>query len=99
MDLAGFPAHEYARSVKEYGKFMKMTDPSIETVACGSTGWGMPSFGDWERTVLGEAYDQIDYMAIHFYPDNPGDDQSFFDERRNGAVYQGRSRALRRYEN
>ena len=77
MDLAGFPAYEYARSVKEFGRMMKNVDPSIEIVACGSTGWGMPTFGDWERTVLEEAYDQIEYMAIHFYPDNPGDDQSF----------------------
>ena len=70
-------ADEYGRLVQETGKIMRLVDPSIETVACGTVGHGMPTFGSWEETLLTEAYDNIDYMAIHCYYGNPGDDQSF----------------------
>ena len=58
---------EYARLACETGKMMKWVDEDIELVACGSSSPGMPTFGEWERTVLREAYDQIDYMSMHNY--------------------------------
>ena len=63
-------AEEYARLAHEAGKIMKMTDPSIELVACGSSGPGMPTFGTWEETVLRECYDTVDYISLHSYYNN-----------------------------
>ncbi len=67
-------AREYGRKACEAAKIMKWTDPSIELVACGSSGLGMPTFGEWEETVLRECYDHIDYISLHNYYGNPDND-------------------------
>lgn len=64
-------AHEYGRTAAEAGRIMKMVDPSIECVACGSSGLGMPTFASWEAEVLQEAYDTVDYISLHSYYGNP----------------------------
>ena len=50
-------AVEYGRRAAEAGKVMRLVDPSIELVACGSSGPTMPTFGAWEATVLELAWD------------------------------------------
>ena len=74
-------AYEYGRTACETGKLMKWTDPSIELVACGSSFIGMPTFGEWERTVLRECYDQIDYISLHSYYGNQNNDTADFFSR------------------
>ncbi|MFU0827372.1 MAG: Intracellular exo-alpha-(1-_5)-L-arabinofuranosidase 1 [Lachnoclostridium sp.] len=64
-------AYEYGRIAAEAGRIMKMVDPSIELVACGSSGLPMDTFGVWEDTVLSECYDQVDYLSLHQYYGNP----------------------------
>lgn len=64
-------AREYGRLAAEAGKVMKWTDPSIQLVACGSSGSGMPTFGTWEETVLEETYDVADFLSLHSYYGNP----------------------------
>ena len=44
-------ATEYGRIACETAKLMKMFDPTIETVACGSSYRTMPTFGTWEEEV------------------------------------------------
>ena len=63
-------ADEYGRAATEAAKVMKWVDPSIELVACGSSDMGMPTFGEWERTVLDHTYDYIDYVSLHCYYGN-----------------------------
>jgi alpha-N-arabinofuranosidase len=60
-------AEEYGRVATEAAKVMKWTDPSIELVACGSSFSGMPTFGDWEKTVLDHCYEHVDYISLHTY--------------------------------
>ena len=67
-------ATEYARTACEAAKIMKWIDDSIELVACGSSHQNMPTFGEWEETVLREAYDHIDYLSMHEYYGNRDDD-------------------------
>jgi len=67
-------AEEYGRIAAETAKVMKWTDPSIELVACGSSNHEMPSFGDWELTVLEHTYDYVDYLSLHQYYGNAADD-------------------------
>lgn len=71
-------AEEYGRIALEAAKLMKRTDPSIELVACGSSNDRMPTFGDWELTVLDHAYDMIDYISMHEYYRNFEDDAPKF---------------------
>ena len=63
-------ADEYGRLAEETGRIMRMVDPSIELVACGSSSLTMPTFGSWEATVLDHCYDQVDYLSLHQYYGN-----------------------------
>ena len=67
-------AYEYTRTATETAKLMKWIDPSVELVACGSSNFKMPTFGEWEHTVLREAYEHIDYISMHEYYGNEKDD-------------------------
>ncbi len=69
---------EYARIACETAKIMKWVDPSIELVACGSSGPDMDTFGVWERTVLEEAYEHIDYLSLHSYYGNRDNDSATY---------------------
>jgi alpha-N-arabinofuranosidase len=71
-------AEEYGRLACEAAKVMKWVDPSIELVACGSSGRGMPTFGKWETTVLEHTYPYIDYISLHTYYGNRNNDTADF---------------------
>ncbi|MDI9520150.1 MAG: alpha-N-arabinofuranosidase [Bacillota bacterium] len=68
--IGGKTAYEYGRIAKEAAKVMKWVDPSIELVACGSSHLDMPTFGDWELTMLNECYEHVDYVSLHRYYGN-----------------------------
>lgn len=71
-------AEEYGRLACETAKMMKWLDPEIELVVCGSSFREMPTFGDWERTVLRHTYEHVDYLSLHtYYTNTDGDIPSF----------------------
>lgn len=71
-------AGEYGRIACEAGKLMKMYDPSIALVACGSSYRTMPTFGSWEEEVLRQCYPYIDYLSLHqYYTNEDGDVMTF----------------------
>ena len=65
---------DYGKIARETAKAMKLIDPSIELVACGSSGPGMETFPAWEETVLDEAYEYVDYVSLHNYYGNRTND-------------------------
>lgn len=71
-------AEEYGRIACETAKIMKDVDPSIELVACGSSGPGMKTFGKWETTVLEHTYDYVEYVSLHSYYSNRDNDTESF---------------------
>jgi alpha-N-arabinofuranosidase len=71
-------AGEYARLAAETAKAMRRVDPTIELAACGSSHLRMPTFGTWEATVLEETYDLVDYISLHSYYEQIGDDRDSF---------------------
>lgn len=71
-------ADEYGRIASEAGRIMKMVDPSIELVACGSSFLQIPTFASWEATTLEHCYEQVDYLSLHQYYGNPEDDSPNF---------------------
>ncbi len=71
-------ADDYGALAFRTGKAMKLLDPTIELVACGSSSDAMPTFGAWEATVLEHAYDVVDYVSLHaYYEPEDGDVASF----------------------
>lgn len=71
-------AEEYGRLACETAKLMKWTDPEIELVVCGSSNYNMPTFGDWELTVLDHTYPYVDYVSLHQYYGNPANNAADF---------------------
>ena len=63
-------ATEYGRLADETAKAMKQIDPSLELVVCGSSNTNMPTYPQWEATVLEEAYDSVDFISLHTYYGN-----------------------------
>ncbi|WP_432504209.1 arabinosylfuranosidase ArfA [Kineococcus arenarius] len=71
-------AHEYGRLAAETGMAMRSIDPDIELVAVGSSSRSMPTFGEWESTVLDLSYHAVDYISCHaYYEEKDGDAASF----------------------
>ncbi len=60
-------AEEYGRVAEKTGRAMKMLDPSIQLVACGSSKSDMLTHPDWDITVLNHVYEVADYLSIHQY--------------------------------
>lgn len=77
-------ADEYGRHAATTAAAMKLVDPTIELVACGSSHRGMPTFGAWEATVLDHVYEYADYLSLHQYyhykplPPTPGVAPGYF---------------------
>lgn len=76
--IAQKTADEYGLLAREAGKAMKLVDPSIELVACGSSSIAMPTFPSWEATVLEHTYEVADYVSLHQYCGNQEDDTPTF---------------------
>ena len=57
---------------------MRWMDPSIETVLCGSSNDRMPTFPEWDRVALEEAWEHMDYLSIHYYAGNRENDTPSF---------------------
>ena len=66
---------EYGRLAEETAKAMRLIDPSIELVSCGSNR-DMPTFPDWEAVTLSHTYDYVDYISMHQYYGNRDNDSN-----------------------
>ena len=71
-------AYEYGRLAAETAKAMRMVDPRIELVAVGSSNSHMDTFGAWEAEVLEQTYEHVDYISLHDYYEQDGDDLASF---------------------
>ncbi len=69
---------EYGRLAYETAKAMKLIDPEIELVSCGSSSTGMKTFPEWEAVTLEHTYDYADYVSLHQYFGNYNNDTANF---------------------
>ena len=63
-------AREYGRKARDAAKQMRVVDPTLQLIACGSSGTFMPTYLAWDREVLEECYDQVDGLSLHAYYGN-----------------------------
>ncbi|NUT91042.1 MAG: alpha-N-arabinofuranosidase [Saccharothrix sp.] len=76
--LGHMSADDYGKLAARTAAAMKTADKDLELVVCGSSNPGMPTFGDWERTVLEHSYEWVDYISLHVYfQEHDGDLGSF----------------------
>lgn len=71
-------AGEYGRLARETAKLMRWVDPGIELTACGSSNHDLPTFGRWENEVLEHCFDEVDFISVHAYFENPHGDTAEF---------------------
>nr|WP_089771135.1 alpha-N-arabinofuranosidase [Ruania alba] len=67
------PAREYGILAAAAGAAMRRVDPSIQLVACGSSGRRMATYAAWEAEVLEHTYEVVDYISVHAYHGPRGD--------------------------
>ena len=60
-------ARGYGELASKTARAMRQVDPDLELVVCGSSSAQMPTFGTWERIVLEETYDEVDFISCHAY--------------------------------
>jgi alpha-N-arabinofuranosidase len=71
-------ADAYGRKALEAAKMMRWQDPSLKLVVCGSSSTSMPTYPDWDRVVLETCWEQVDYLALHYYAINHDNDTSSY---------------------
>jgi alpha-L-arabinofuranosidase len=60
-------AVEYGRKAADAARQMRVIDPSLKLIACGSSGPFMPTYLQWDREVLDECYNEVDGISLHRY--------------------------------
>lgn len=71
-------AEEYGRLALETGKAMRLIDPDIELVSCGSSSTGMATFPSWEAETLDHTYEVADFVSLHqYYGNRDGDTANY----------------------
>ncbi len=65
--IGHMPAREYGIKAADAARQMRAIDHSIKLIACGSSGPFMPTYIDWDRTVLEECYEEVDGISLHRY--------------------------------
>jgi alpha-N-arabinofuranosidase len=68
--LGHVPADQYAIRAQQAAKLMKDADPTLELVACGSCNITLPTYIEWDRTVLEYIGEFADYISLHRYVGN-----------------------------
>jgi alpha-N-arabinofuranosidase len=71
-------ANEYAVKARETAKLMRWHDPNLKLTLCGSSGDGMPTFPDWDRTALEACWEHVDFHSMHFYANNRQNDTASY---------------------
>lgn len=86
-------AEDYSKKAKEFGKIMKLTDPSIKLIAVGAANFnpGAKPY-EWDRTILQNLKNEIDYLSMHMYVGNVGD--SYYDFVASPLVMEKRTKII-----
>ena len=75
-------ATEYGMKAQDAARQMRYVDPSLQLIACGSSGPLMPTYLEWDREVLEQCYDYVDALSLHRYfgntPEDTGNDSEKF---------------------
>jgi alpha-N-arabinofuranosidase len=67
-------ATQYGLKAQDAARQMRYVDPSLQLIACGSSGPFMPTYLEWDREVLEQCYDYVDGLSLHRYFTNSQED-------------------------
>lgn len=83
-------AEDYAKIAKDAAKIIKWVSPNCKVVACGSCSPLSKTFPSWDKTVVHQIFDYIDYLSLHAYytyPTKDHDVKEFFGSGKNFDNY------------
>jgi alpha-N-arabinofuranosidase len=63
-------AREYGRKARDAARQIRVVDPDVKLIACGSSNTILPTYLEWDREVLEECFDQVDGISLHNYYGN-----------------------------
>ncbi len=91
-------AEDYSKKAKEFGKIMKLTDPSIKLIAVGAANFnpGATPY-KWDRTILENLKDEIDYISMHMYVGNVSD--NYYDFVSSPLIMEKRTKIIKQMIN
>jgi len=84
-------AEDYSKKAMEAAKLMRLTSPGIKLIGTGSSNYRSYANPDhWNRTIITELKDVIDYIALHMYVGNP--DNNYYNFLSTPLVMEQRTR-------
>lgn len=87
-------AEDYSKKAMEAAKLMRLTSPDIKLVATGSSNYRPYADPDyWNRTIITNLKDVIDYIALHMYVGNPNN--NYYNFLSTPLVMEQRTRIVR----
>ena len=72
--IGHMPPENYAILAQQSARMMKMVDPTIELVVCGSCAPDLPTYLEWDRKVLEHVKEDVEFLSVHRYVGNEADD-------------------------
>ncbi len=69
---------EYGRKAREAAKLMRLQDPSVKLILCGSSNTFMPTYPEWDRVGLETCWEAVDYQSMHYYAGNRNNDTASY---------------------
>jgi len=61
---------EYCNYARDIAQQIRVIDPSLQLIACGSSAPSMDTYLVWDREVLEESFDMVDGISLHCYYGN-----------------------------
>ena len=87
-------AEDYTKKAREAAKLMRLTSPEIKLIGTGSSNYRPYANPDyWNRTIITELKDVIDYIALHIYVGNP--DNNYYNFISTPLVMEQRTRIVK----
>ena len=72
--IGHMPPEQYAILAQQSARMMKMVDPTIELVVCGSCAPELPTYLEWDRKVLEHVKEDVEFLSVHRYVGNEADE-------------------------
>jgi alpha-N-arabinofuranosidase len=65
--IGHIPALQYGIKARDAARQMRVVDPSVKLIACGSSGPFMPTYLEWDQQTLEQCYEEVDAISLHRY--------------------------------
>ena len=65
--IGHIPAREYGSKARDAARQMRVIDPTLKLIACGSSGPFMSTYLEWDQAVLEECFEEVDGISLHRY--------------------------------